>query len=264
VSSRLGESTHLPSPIYHHQQQGGYAWAALISTQLPHIRWLDTAAWVLHGVTAPLTVMVTVLFWATYKPVADGGDSGDLLSNWTTWHTHGVNALLMLMDLALTRYPYHLKHFPAPLAFIVSYLLFNFAYWNETRVVVYPSLNYDKPVGAVIMMAATIFGLLPAVHLLLWRFELACFALSERWRVQAALQFWVAKGQDVEEGGPPSKRAAVGSCELTDAVLATRRVPAFEAVETAVQTPSTTGSGLEVSSGGGFKEAFSAAAPIGG
>ena len=185
--------------------------------------------------------------------------------HWTTWHTHGVNALLMLMDLALSRYPYHLKHFPAPLAFIVSYLLFNYAYWNETRVVVYPSLNYDKPVGAVIMMAATIFGLLPAVHLLLWRFELACFALSERLRVRVPLQeFWLAKGRDVEEGRPPSKGAAVQSYELTDAVLATRRVPAFEAAEAAVQTPSTTGSSLEVSSGGGVKEAFSVAAPIGG
>lgn len=209
--------------------------------------------------------MVTILFWATYKPE---GDSGDLPSNPITWHTHGVNALLMLMDLALTRYPYHLKHFPAPLAFIVSYLLFNFTYWSETRVVVYPSLNYDRPVGAIIMMVATIFGLLPATHLLLWRFELACFAISERLRVRAALQeFWVAKGQDVEEGAPPSKNAAVESCELTDAVLATRRAYAFEVAEEALQTPSTTGSGLEVSgsgsSGGDVKEGLSAVAPTG-
>lgn len=41
-----------------------YAWAAFISTTLPHVQWLDTTAWYLHGVAAPLAVMVTVLFWA--------------------------------------------------------------------------------------------------------------------------------------------------------------------------------------------------------
>lgn len=43
---------------------GGYAWAAFLSTLLPHVRWLDAAAWFLHGIAAPLTVMVTILFWA--------------------------------------------------------------------------------------------------------------------------------------------------------------------------------------------------------
>jgi hypothetical protein len=43
---------------------GGYAWAAFASTLLPTVRWLDAAAWFLHGVAAPLTVMVTVLYWA--------------------------------------------------------------------------------------------------------------------------------------------------------------------------------------------------------
>lgn len=239
---------------------------ALISTLLPRIRRLDTAAWVLHGIAAPLTVMVTILFWATYKPPTEGGDVGDLPSNPTTWHTHGVNAVLMLMDLALSRYPYHLKHFPTPLAFIVSYLCFNFAYWSETRTVVYPSLNYDKPIGAIIMISMTIFGLLPAAHFLLWRFELGCFALSERLRVRAALhEFWEAKGQDVEEGAPPSKGPAIESYELTDAVLATRRAHAFDEVAE-VQTPSTTGSsGLGVSGsgsiiGGDVKEAVPVAA----
>ena len=60
---RTGPSTNHPTTNTQHPQ-GGYAWAALISTLLPRIRWLDTAAWFLHGVTAPLTVMVTVLFWA--------------------------------------------------------------------------------------------------------------------------------------------------------------------------------------------------------
>ncbi len=43
---------------------GGYLWAAFISTMLPQVQWLDTAAWFLQGIAAPLSVMVTILFWA--------------------------------------------------------------------------------------------------------------------------------------------------------------------------------------------------------
>lgn len=43
---------------------GGYMWTALLSTLLPQVQWLDTAAWFLQGIAAPLSVMVTVLFWA--------------------------------------------------------------------------------------------------------------------------------------------------------------------------------------------------------
>lgn len=43
---------------------GGYTVAALLSTLWPRISWLDAAAWFLHGIAAPLAIMVTVLYWA--------------------------------------------------------------------------------------------------------------------------------------------------------------------------------------------------------
>lgn len=43
---------------------GGYTWAALLAVLLPRVQWLDRAAWFLHSVAAPLTIMVTVLYWA--------------------------------------------------------------------------------------------------------------------------------------------------------------------------------------------------------
>jgi hypothetical protein len=184
---------------------------------------------------------------STYTP-PEGDEAAGLPSGPTTVHVHGINALLMLMDLALARYPYQLKHFPAPLAFIASYLAFNFTYWSETGGVVYPSLDYSKPVGAVIMIAATIFGLLPATHLLLWRWELGCFVLSEK-RRDAAARDLVGKGQDVE-AGPIKAIGALSPLALTDAVLAMRRVPAMEEAEEVLQTPSTTGSGMGMSGGG--------------
>lgn len=43
---------------------GGYTWAALLAVLLPRVQWLDRAAWFLHSVAAPLTIMVTILYWA--------------------------------------------------------------------------------------------------------------------------------------------------------------------------------------------------------
>ncbi len=162
--------------------------------------------------------------------------STDFGTGVTTIHMHGINAVLMVLDLTLARYPYQLKHWPAPLGFIISYLVFNVSWWATTGTVVYPTLNYDKPVVALIMIAATIFVLLPVTHLLLWRWELACFAFSERRRYGK-----VAAGSDA------------APLTLSDAVLARRLVlgggGGEEALKVVPETPSTGGS--EVGEGKG-------------
>lgn len=155
-------------------------------------------------------------------------------------HTHGVNALLMLMDVALSRYPYQLKHFPAPLSFIVSYLVFNRIYYAETGVAVYPSLDYRKNLPLALgMIAATLCVLLPGTHLILWRWEVGCFALSERWRRQG----------EEEEGEVKKGPVSAGTVELSAHAALARRWAGgsgegAEGEEVGVQTPSTTGSGV--------------------
>lgn len=114
--------------------------------------------------------------------------------------------------------------------------------------VVYPSLDYDYPGGALIMICATLFGLFPFCHLLLWRCELACFVLSERLRHNAHAHKTVlaVNEKDLESGAPvkPTAAAARPPLALSDATLAMRSV---EEAEAPVQTPST----LETSGGGG-------------
>lgn len=159
----------------------------------------------------------------------------------TTYHTHGVNALLMLMDVTLSRYPYQLKHFPAPLSFIMTYLIFNRIYYAETSVVVHPSLNYGKNLGlALAMIAATILALLPGTHLLLWRHELACFSLSERLRRRRHAQAAAQEADGVVKKGTAGTGAP--QLELSNAVLARRWMGEVDDDEAVVQTPTTTGS----------------------
>lgn len=148
----------------------------------------------------------------------------------------------MLFDVTLSRYPYQLKHFPAPLAFITTYLIFNRIYYAATAVVVYPSLNYGKNLGlALAMIAATVLVLLPGTHLLLWRHELACFSLSERLRRRRRAQ---AAAQEAADGAVKKGAAGTGAAqlELSNAVLARRWMGEADDDEAVVQTPTTTGS----------------------
>lgn len=113
--------------------------------------------------------------------------------------------------------------------------------------VVYPSLDYDYPAGALMMICATLFGLFPFTHLLLWRCELACFVISERLRHQAHKTTTPAVNEkDVEAGGPakPAAAAARPPLALGDSALAMRWV---EETDAPAHTPST----LETSGGGG-------------
>jgi hypothetical protein len=90
---------------------------------------------------------------------------------------HGANAVLVLVDMTIARYPHHLRHFHLPLALIASYLLFNFVWWSMTAEVIYGALDYGHaPFIAFLYVMGVFLVLFPFVHFALWRYELACFA----------------------------------------------------------------------------------------
>jgi len=178
---------------------GGYFWAALLAMLFPRTRFLDTSAWVLHDVASPLSFMVAMLYWSTWPASPISG----IIINF-----HGVNAFLMACDLALSRYPYHLKHiFPAA-GFIISYLIFNGLYWRYTGTVIYAPLNYSEMLPALVSIFGTMLVILPCTHFLCWRWELAWFACSEKRRYLLARETSVedlvpsphAHGAEKEEG----------------------------------------------------------------
>lgn len=69
----------------------------------------------------PASVMVMCLYWLL---VYDG------TTNAADVHAHAVNAIIMLTDLTLSRWPLYLRHMYMPLAYITVYSLFNALYVN--------------------------------------------------------------------------------------------------------------------------------------
>lgn len=196
---------------------------------------------------------------------SEPGAENDVVS----WHLHLANALLMIMDVALfSRYPYNLKHFPAPLAFILAYLIFNISYTVTTGHVVYPSLNYAANLPfAIGMIGATLFLLLPATHLLLWRLDLATFALSAHRKRRRALRVVAEEvAAAAAAGDVPVKKGKAGALDdespLKNAMLARRWLPEEGEEDEQVQTPSTGGSAA-ASDAGDVEVAVSPKAPAG-
>lgn len=152
---------------------GGYAWGAFLAILIPRASFLDRATWFLHDIATPLSIMVCLMYWLAFPvpPISS-----------IIVHLHGVNALLMVMDLALARYPYHLKHFLPACGFMACYVVFNGVYWRAAGNVVYTPLDYTHPFLAATALVGTFSIIFPIVHLLCWRWELACFAWSERRR----------------------------------------------------------------------------------
>lgn len=66
--------------------------------------------------------MVTLLYWLLLFPIFRYTTVVDI-------HLHLINALVIMTDLGLSRLPYWLLHFPFPLAYLSSYIIFSGIYY---------------------------------------------------------------------------------------------------------------------------------------
>ncbi|XP_039259225.2 protein rolling stone-like [Styela clava] len=83
---------------------------------------LRDSMWVFHSVMQTFNVIVTVLYWAAFRsnpPIA------------FSYHTHGINVVLSVIDVFVVAFPMRLFHVVYPFTFSVAYftatLIFHFA-----------------------------------------------------------------------------------------------------------------------------------------
>ena len=142
-----------------------------------NIAWYVKLIWFLYISGSTLALLVTVGYWSF---LADFGcdirNSSSLNStnsmnstnstiscppgpDAATVHLHGVNALLMLIDLFVSRIPYQLLHFFYPSIFSSLYAIFTGIYFaaggtdpNGDRFI-YPLLDYSQNIGTSVGLA---------------------------------------------------------------------------------------------------------------
>lgn len=131
---------------------------------------LGVASWIVRDTVAPAAVMVTLLYWLLLFPIF----------RYTTFvdvHLHLINALIILADLWLSRLPYWLLHFPAPMAYLSIYILFGGIYYAaggkapKGKDAIYPWLDFERLSVTIPIIFLVLFVIFPLVHSSLWAFE---------------------------------------------------------------------------------------------
>eukprot|EP00242_Pyramimonas_sp_CCMP2087_P011774 CAMPEP_0198199704 /NCGR_PEP_ID=MMETSP1445-20131203/2907_1 /TAXON_ID=36898 /ORGANISM="Pyramimonas sp., Strain CCMP2087" /LENGTH=270 /DNA_ID=CAMNT_0043869593 /DNA_START=34 /DNA_END=847 /DNA_ORIENTATION=+ len=123
-------------------------------------------SWVLHDIAYPSTCLVMVMFWGlVFSPPIRA----------LTTFTHGVNFIMMLVDVILSSQPYYIMHaayFLIYSAVYIGWTLFFYAVKarnDDGDRYVYSALDYEDDLGgALVSIAIAFFFLIPLQLPLLW------------------------------------------------------------------------------------------------
>ena len=127
--------------------------------------WFVKVMWAIHIVAVAASLPVTVVFWATVFEPEDGVSAASI-------HVHGVNLLLVLIDIFVSRIPIQILHFFYPMTYAVVYVTFLAVYWaaNGTNELSQPYVYSITDFGQIPVYASlTCIGLVLVagiVHLL--------------------------------------------------------------------------------------------------
>jgi len=109
--------------------------------QMPSINGGCKVMWVLRNIIPSCTVASIVLYWFFIHDYSKEFQVD--LSGYVVLDFHGINLLLILIDLSISRIPVRLLHFFHPLIFSIVYIVFNYAFETLTGENVYASIDWQ-------------------------------------------------------------------------------------------------------------------------
>ena len=144
-----------------------------------NIAWYVKLVWFLYISGSTLAVVVTIGFWG----VVYRCDSNSRSNNTTdatvscapsalTVQVHGVNGLLALVDLFISRVPFQFLHFFYPSILTALYAILNGIYFAAGGGIVYAAIDYEgslgTAIGLVIVLALSPIPIYIVLFLLAW------------------------------------------------------------------------------------------------
>ena len=143
------------------------------------IRWYVKICWVLHTTASVLAVGVTFSYWAFLcSPFLGGSESKNVTTAGNTTgdhckplpvniHVHGINAVIVILDIWMSRIPFQLCHFFYTTPFTTLYLIFSVIFWvangRTHEGVIYPILDYGAADKQMAIVFATVLILVPII-----------------------------------------------------------------------------------------------------
>lgn len=123
--------------------------------QLP---WYDQLSWLLSATADNVALVVTLTYWGALFPLSDGSVDYDSIIK------HAINAVIVLIDNAVSARPTRLLHCVYAVAYGLAYTVFSLIYWGvDNSNVIYSILDWNSPglaVGIVLGLALVVVPLL--------------------------------------------------------------------------------------------------------
>ncbi|KAI5644966.1 protein rolling stone-like [Phthorimaea operculella] len=121
--------------------------------------WYVKTYWVLYNITIPVAFLITIFYWGVLRTSVKEMKYAphpviDLM-------LHGVNSLVMFVELVCSAHPSRLLHIMQPLYFAGVYLLFSLIYffaggtdpWGNPFI--YPVMDWSKPEQTLVVVTLT-------------------------------------------------------------------------------------------------------------
>ncbi len=158
-----------------------------------NIPWYVKIVWLMYTMSSATAILVFAGYYIfVYEPcdgdsgstdgmnVTSNGGSGDMqetncsVLDAETIHVHGVNVLVVLLDLFVSRMPYQFLHFCYATLFSFLYAIFSLIYFGAGgtnhlgRPYIYSSLDYGNSPGTAAGLAIVLVVVCIPLHLLLF------------------------------------------------------------------------------------------------
>jgi hypothetical protein len=102
-------------------------------------------------------------------------ESESLYEQISDLHRHGLNWLVVVVDLYILSYPVSLLHYVYIFLFFLIYIFFTIVYWlvNPKQNIIYSQLDYNNPIGALFHVSLSFFLslIVHIIHFLLAMFK---------------------------------------------------------------------------------------------
>lgn len=136
--------------------------------------WFIQITWAMQGTALLMSVLVFLLYWVLDYRVVCASDQGCPVVDFKNIAVHGINALVMVIDLLINRQPFHLVHIFLPVIYAATYLAWNIIWQATSGDVVYMILDWEGNTSKAASVAA---GVCLIVVPLFW---VLCWCLANR------------------------------------------------------------------------------------
>ncbi|CAB3241028.1 unnamed protein product [Arctia plantaginis] len=145
--------------------------------------WYVKVYWLLYNITIPVAFLITVFYWSILRTAKKSVNYApnpvlDVM-------LHGVNSVVMLIELFCSAHPSRLVHVMQPLWFAGAYMLFTIIYyfaggqdpWGNPFI--YPVVDWSKPEQTLVVITLTAL-FLALMHLIVVGLASARDAIAKR------------------------------------------------------------------------------------